>query len=50
MLVVLEKADWPVWLGEQPGERALLLRPPPAGALQCRPAGEREARPQRSLL
>ena len=50
MLVVLEKADWPVWLGEQPGDPALLLRPPPANVLQCRPAGEREARSQRSLL
>jgi len=50
MLVVLEKADWPVWLGEQHGDPALPLRPPPAGVLQCRPAGEREARSQRSLL
>ena len=50
MLVVLEKADWPVWLGEQPGDPASLLRPPPADVLQCRPAGDREARSQRSLL
>ena len=47
MLVVLEKADWPVWLGEQPGDPALLLRPPPPDVLQCRPAREREARLQR---
>jgi len=50
MLVVLEKADWPVWLGERPGDPTLLLRPPPADVLQCQPTGEREARSQRSLL
>jgi putative SOS response-associated peptidase YedK len=50
MLIVLNKADWPVWLGEQPGDPKLLLRPPPADVLQCRPLGEREARSQRSLL
>jgi putative SOS response-associated peptidase YedK len=50
MLVVLEKADWPVWLGELPGDPALLLRPAASDVLQCRPAGEREARSQRSLL
>ena len=50
LVVVREKVDWPVWLGEQPGDPALLLRPPPADVLQCRPAGEREARSQRSLL
>ena len=27
MPVVLEPPDWPVWLGEQPGETASLLRP-----------------------
>lgn len=50
MLVVLEKADWPAWLAEQPGDPTSLLRPPPADVLQCRPAGDREARSQRSLL
>jgi putative SOS response-associated peptidase YedK len=50
MLVMLEKADWPVWLGELPGDPALLLRPAASDVLQCRPAGEREARSQRSLL
>ena len=50
MLVALEKADWPVWLGERPGDPTLLLRPPPADVLQCQPAGERETRSQRSLL
>jgi putative SOS response-associated peptidase YedK len=50
MLVVLEKADWPVWLGEQAGDPALLLRPPAADILQCKPTGERGVRSQRSLL
>ena len=50
MLVVLERADWPVWLGEQPGDPSLLLRPAPADVLQCRPAGDRAARSQRRLL
>jgi putative SOS response-associated peptidase YedK len=50
MVVVLEKVDWPMWLGEEPGDPALLLRPPPPDVLQCQPAGEREVRSQRSLL
>lgn len=33
MPVVLEETDWPVWLGEQPGDRAALLRPAPDGVL-----------------
>ena len=31
MPVVLEPADWPVWLGEQEGNAAGLLRPSGAG-------------------
>jgi putative SOS response-associated peptidase YedK len=31
MPVVLEPGDWPLWLGEQEGDRAALLRPSPAG-------------------
>jgi putative SOS response-associated peptidase YedK len=49
MPVVLEKEDWPVWLGEQPGDPASLLRPPAADILQCRSAGYRAAKPQRDL-
>ncbi len=47
MLVVLERADWPVWFGEQPGNPTLLLRPPAADVLQCKPLGESRTRPQR---
>ena len=50
MLVMLEKEDWPVWLGEQPGDPAALLHPPPADILQCRPVGERRAKQQRDLF
>ncbi len=38
MLVVLERDDWPVWLGEQPGDPAALLRPPARETLRCVPA------------
>lgn len=44
MPVVLEEADWPVWLGEAPGEPMALLRPPPPNVLQCRPIGGRQSR------
>jgi putative SOS response-associated peptidase YedK len=50
MLIVLEKQDWVVWLGEKPGNPALLLCPPPADVLQCKPMGERAAGAQRRLL
>jgi len=50
MLVVLEKADWPVWLGEQPGDPSLLLRPPAPGILQCKPTDDGQSRPQRTRL
>ncbi len=38
MLVVLEKTDWPAWLGEQPGNPEDLLRPPAPEILRCMPA------------
>ena len=50
MLVVLEKEDWPVWLGEQPGDPSLLLRPPAPGILQCMPTDDGQPRPRRSRL
>jgi putative SOS response-associated peptidase YedK len=50
MLIVLEKADWPVWLGEQPGDPSLLLRPPAPGNLQCKPTDDGQSRPQRRRL
>ena len=34
MPVILEPADWPVWLGEQPDHPGSLLRPTPAGTLR----------------
>jgi putative SOS response-associated peptidase YedK len=33
MPVILEAADWPVWLGEQPGDFSILLRPSPEDIL-----------------
>lgn len=47
MLVVLEKEDWPVWLGEQPGDPSQLLRPPAPEILQCKPTGDGESKPRR---
>ena len=37
MPVILEPDDWPVWLGEEAGDHAALLRPAPAGAVQLWP-------------
>jgi hypothetical protein len=34
MPVIIEKADWPVWLGEVEGDVAALLRPAPASVLR----------------
>jgi putative SOS response-associated peptidase YedK len=34
MPVIIEKADWPVWLGEAKGDQAALLRPAPDGMLR----------------
>jgi putative SOS response-associated peptidase YedK len=34
MPVIVEKADWPVWLGEVEGDPAALLRPAPKAVLQ----------------
>ena len=43
MPVVLEEEDWPVWLGEKPGDVMALLHPPAADMLQCQPV-RRKAR------
>jgi putative SOS response-associated peptidase YedK len=37
MPLVLEETDWPVWLGEAPGDPAALLRPSQGEALVLRP-------------
>lgn len=50
MLVVLEKADWPVWFGERPGDPAELLRPPAPDILECKPTSEGRQKPRRSLF
>ena len=39
MPVILEPADWPAWLGEAPGEPAMLLRPAAEGVLRVWPVG-----------
>jgi len=43
MPVVLEEEDWPVWLGERPGDVSALVRTPASHALQCQPV-QRKAR------
>jgi putative SOS response-associated peptidase YedK len=37
--VTLEPADWPVWLGEEPGAPAALLHPAADGLLEMWPIG-----------
>jgi putative SOS response-associated peptidase YedK len=37
MPVVLEEEDWPVWLGEKPGDVMAFVHPPAADTLQCHP-------------
>ena len=37
MPVIVEPADWPVWLGEEAGDYAALLRPAPAGTVRLWP-------------
>ena len=41
MPVIIEKADWPVWLGETEGNVPALLRPAPEDVLQLWPADKR---------
>jgi putative SOS response-associated peptidase YedK len=33
--VILEQADWPMWLGEAEGDHGSLLRPAPDGTLRA---------------
>jgi len=42
MPLVLEQADWPLWLGEEPGDPTHLLRPSENGVLICRPRRRRQ--------
>lgn len=46
MPVILEKADWPSWLGEVPGDPLSLLRPAAAGVLRAWPVGTRVNTPR----
>ena len=41
MPVIIEKADWPVWLGEVDGDPATLLRPAPYDVLRLWPVDKR---------
>ena len=50
MLLILDKADWPLWLGELPGDPSLLLRPVAAEILQCEPASDGRRKSQRRLF
>ncbi len=46
MPVILEPADWLVWLGEQPGDPGSLLRPALAGTLRVWPVDRRVNTPR----
>ena len=41
MPVIIEKVDWPVWLGETEGDVAALMRPAPENALRIWPVDKR---------
>jgi putative SOS response-associated peptidase YedK len=41
MPVILEEADWPVWLAEEAGDAATLMRPAPEGILKLWPISRR---------
>jgi len=46
MPVIVDPKDWPVWLGEQEGNPASLLSPPPDGLLRVWPVSPQVNRPQ----
>jgi len=46
MPVILEKQDWPTWLGEVEGDHADLLRPAPDGLLRTWPVDRRVGSPR----
>lgn len=46
MPVILEPADWPVWLGEAAGPPSELLRPAPGGTLRVWPVSRRVNTPR----
>ena len=46
MPVIVDPKDWPVWLGEQEGNSAALLTPPPDGLLRAWPVSRQVNRRQ----
>ena len=40
MPVIIEREDWPLWLGEAEGDPASLLRPAPEDVLRVWPVGK----------
>jgi putative SOS response-associated peptidase YedK len=50
MPVILEEEDWPIWLGEQPGDPAALLHAPPADVLQIQHVRETASDSRRHQL
>ncbi len=42
MPVILEEADWPVWLGEETGDHLALLRPAESGVVRLWPISRAE--------
>jgi putative SOS response-associated peptidase YedK len=46
MPVILEEADWPVWLGDVEGDHAALLRPAEDGLLRTWPVNKRVGSPR----
>ena len=41
MPVIIERADWPVWLGEAAGDPSALLRPSPEDVLRVWPVDKK---------
>ncbi len=50
MSVILEHADWPVWLGDIEGDPASLLHSAPHGTLRGWPANRRVGSPRNNGL
>jgi putative SOS response-associated peptidase YedK len=46
MPVIVEKSDWPVWLGEEPGDYAALMRPAADGVLKAWPVSPAVGNPR----
>jgi hypothetical protein len=45
MPVIIEKADWPLWLGESKGDVIALMRPAPEDVLRVWPVDKRVGHP-----